>query len=118
MCLLRNKKGKSKALSGGLCLRDLEAKQKALQFLHMKRSNVCSYSSASKLRKQDPSDRTLELPFVFCNKHTASFKNHPSPAPSENLPYWFQGNFAAMFVLNYRLRGFLLSTFANRVELR
>ena len=27
-------------------------------------------------------------------------KNVSSPAPSESLPYWFQGNFAAVFVLN------------------
>ena len=44
MCLLLNKKGKSKVLSGGFCLRDSEAEQKALQFLHIQRSKVNSYS--------------------------------------------------------------------------
>ena len=49
--------------------------------------------------------------------HITSLKNLPHPAPGESLPYWFQGNFAAMFVLNYWLREFLLSAFANRFEL-
>ena len=39
MFLLRNK-GKSKVLSGGFCLLDLEVKQRALQFLHVKHSTV------------------------------------------------------------------------------
>ena len=36
---------------------------------------------------------------------------------SESLLCWFQGNFAAMFVLNYWLRGPLLSALPNRFEL-
>ena len=36
----------------------------------------------------------------------------------KNLPHWFEGNFAASFVLNFCLREFLLSAFANRFELR
>ena len=44
--------------------------------------------------------RTLDLPF-FLLKHITSLKDHPGHAPGESLPYWFQGNFAAMFVLNY-----------------
>ena len=47
MCLLR-KKGKSKVLSGGFCLLDSEAKQRALQFLHNLRSNGNNYSSDPK----------------------------------------------------------------------
>ena len=35
MCLLRNKNGKSKVLSGGFCLRDSEAKQKALKIFQL-----------------------------------------------------------------------------------
>ena len=33
--LITKKKGKPKVFSGGFCLRDSEAKQKALQFLHV-----------------------------------------------------------------------------------
>ena len=47
-----------------------------------------------------------------------SLKNLLSPAPNESLPYWFQGNFAASFVLNFCLREFLLSADANLFELR
>ena len=68
--------------------------------------------------KQNLPDRTLDLSFSFRLKHIISLKNPPSPAPSESLPHWFRGNFAAMFVLNYRLREFLLSVFANCFELR
>ena len=38
--------GKCKALSPGFCLRDSEADQRALQFLHICYSNVNSHSSA------------------------------------------------------------------------
>ena len=61
---------------------------------------------------------TLDLPFFFHLKHLTSLKNLPSPAPNEISPYWFQGNFAASFVLNFCLREFLLSAFANRFESR
>ena len=74
--------------------------------------------SASEPCKQNPQDRPLDLPSSFRLKHITSLKNLPSPAPSKTLPYWFQSNFAAMFVLNYRLREFLLSVFVNRFELR
>ena len=47
-----------------------------------------------------------------------SLKNLPSPEPNESSPCWFQGNFAASFVLNFCMREFLLSEFANRFELR
>ena len=63
-------------------------------------------------------DRTLDLPFIFRYKHVTSLKNVPSSAPRESLPYWFQVNFAAMFVLNYCLSEFLLSVFGNCFELR
>ena len=118
MCLRRKKKGKPKVLSGGFCLRDSEAEQRASQLLHIYSSNVDSYSSASESKKQNPPDRFFNLPFFFHYKHITSLKNHPSPAPDESLQYWFQGNFVAMFVLNYWLREFLLSAFANRFELR
>ena len=118
------------SLSGGFCLRDSEATQEALRFFHMQHPNasiqsfhmqhpnVSSYSSAPKSRKQDPQNRTLDLPFLFHNKHITSLTNHPSPTPSESLPSWFQGNSVVMFVLSFWLRGFLLSAFANRFELR
>ena len=74
---------------------------------------LCSVSD-----KQNRPDRNLDLSFFFRYKHITSLKKLPSPAPGESLPYWFHGNFAAMFVLSYWLREFLLSALANRVELR
>ena len=118
MCLQRKKKGKSKVLSRGFCPLDSETEKRALQFLHIYCSDVCSHSAAPELNKQNPRNRTLDLHFFFRYKHITSLKNLPSPAPNESLPYWFQGNFAASFVLNFCLREFLLSAFANRFELR
>ena len=40
------------------------------------------------------------------------FNNHPSQGDS--LLHCFQGTFAALFVLNYRLREFPLSVVVNR----
>ena len=75
-------------------------------------------SSAPESNKQIPPDITLDLPFFFHYKHITSLKKVPSPAPSESLRYWFLDSFAAMLVLNYWLREFLLAAFANRFELR
>ena len=118
MCLQRKKKCKSKVLSRGFCLFDSETEQRALQCLHINCSDVRSDSSAPESNKQNPRDRTLDLSFFFHLKHLTSLKNLPSPAPNESSPYWFQGNFAASFVLNFCRREFLLSAFANRFELR
>ena len=74
------------------CLRDSEVECRALQFLYIYCSNVNSYSSAPESDKQNPLDRTIDLPYFFRYKH----KTSPSPAPSESLPYWFQGSFAVM----------------------
>ena len=117
MCLLGKKKGKSKVLSRGFCLFDSETEQRALQFLHIYCLYVRSHSSAPESNKQNPRDRTFDLPFFFRYKRIPSLKNLPSPAPNESLRNWFQGNFAASFVLNFCLREFLLSAFANRFEL-
>ena len=86
--------------------------------MHVYCSDVRSHSSAPESNKRNPRDRTLDLAFLFRYKHIPSLKNLPSLAPNESLPYWFQGNFAASFVLNFCLREFLLSAFANRFELR
>ena len=94
LCLKLKKKGKSKVLPRRVCLRDSEAKQRALQFLHIHCSNVNSYSSAPESNRQNPPERTMDLPFFFHCEHLTSLSNVPSPAPSESLPYWFQGNFA------------------------
>ena len=102
-------------MSGRFCLVDCEAEQRALPFFHC--SNASSYSSAPEPMKQNPQDRTMDLPFFFGYKHITSLKILPSPAARENLPCWFYCNFAVMFVLNYWLREFLLSAFANRFEL-
>ena len=80
--------------------------------------NCNSLCSVSESNKQNPRDRNLDLPFFFRYKHIPSLKNLPSPAPSESLPYWFQGNFAASFVFNFCMRESLLSAFTNRLELR
>ena len=93
----------------GKCLRDSEAEQRALQVLHMHCSNVNSYSSAPESNRPNPRDGTLDLP---------SLKSLPLSAPIKSLPFWFQGNFAATIVLNFWLREFLLSAFANHFELR
>ena len=110
--------GKSKVLSRGFCLFDLGA----AEGLRTSEQEICkncnSLCSASESNKQNPRDSTLYLPIFFRYKHITSLRNLPSPAPNESLPYWFQGNFAASFVLNFCLREFLLSTDANLFELR
>ena len=68
---------------------------------------------SSESGKQNPPDRTLDLPFFFRYEDITCFINHLSPAPGESLPYWFQDNFAVMFAWK-----FLLSAIANRFELR
>ena len=47
------------------------------------------------------------------------FRAHGDSLPCwfDSLPYWFQGNFASLFVLNYWLPGFPLSSVANHFEL-
>ena len=100
MCLRRKKKGKCKVVSCGFCLRDSEAEQRALQFLNVYCSNVNSYSSVPESNEQNLPDITIDLPFLFRYKHITSLETTLSPAPSESLPYWFQGNFTAVFVLN------------------
>ena len=65
MCLKRKKKGRSKILSRGLCLRDSAAEQRALRLLHIHCSNVNSYSSAPESNTQNPPDGTMDLPFFF-----------------------------------------------------
>ena len=72
MCLQRKKKGKSKILSHVFCLFDSETEQRALQFLHIYCSDVRSHSAAPESNKQNPRDRTLDLPFFFRCKHIAS----------------------------------------------
>ena len=109
--------GKSKVLSHGFCLFDSETEQRALQLLHIYCSDVRSHSSVPESNEQTPRDRTLDLP-LFRYKRIPSLKNLLLPAPSEGLPYWFQGNFAAMFVPNYWLKEFPLSSFANLFQLR
>ena len=66
--------GKSEVLSRGVCLFDSETEQRALQFLHSYSSDVRSHSSAPESNKQNPRDRTLDLP-LFCRyKHIPSLK--------------------------------------------
>ena len=118
MCLRRQEKGKSKVLSCGLCLRDSKSRAEGIQFLHIHCSNVISYSPAPESNRQNRPDRAMDLPFFFRHKHITFLTKTPFSHTKRELPYWFQGNFVAMFVLNYWLREFHLSAFANRFELR
>ena len=86
MCFRRKKKGKSRVLSGGFCLRDSAADQRVLQSLHIYCSNANSYALAPESNKQNPPNRTMDLPFFFRYKQITSLKNLLSPTPSENLP--------------------------------
>ena len=110
--------GKSKVLSRRFCLLDSETEQRAFKFLHIYCTDVRSHSSAPESNKQNPRDRTLDSPICFRYKRKPSLKKLPSPPPNESLPYWLPGNFAAVFVLNYWLREFLLSASPNSFELR
>ena len=75
MCLRRKRKGKSKVLSLGFCLRDSEAEQRALRFLHIYCSNVNSYSSTPESKRPNPPDSAMDLPFFFRYKHLTSLKH-------------------------------------------
>ena len=122
MCLRRKKKDKSKVLPRGFCLFDSEAEQRALRLLHIYCSDVRSNSSAPESTEQNPRDRALGLPFFFRLKHirvSSSFSQKPPFARTNGeFAVLLQSNFAASFVLNYRLSEFLLSVFANCFELR
>ena len=78
-----------------------------IRAMNMQNCNaLCSVSGSN---KQNPRDRTLDLPIFFRYKHIHSPKNLPSPAPNESLPHRFQGIFAASFVLNFCFREFLFT---------
>ena len=87
MCLRQKMKGKSQILSYGFRLRDSEAEQRVLQFLHVCCLNVRSHSSVPESKRQNPPDINIDLPFFFRYGHITSLSNVPSPAPSESLPY-------------------------------
>ena len=71
-----------------------------------------------KSRKQNPCDRTLDLPCFFCLKHITSLKTSLRPYQVRVCTSGFGTTFVTVFVLNCWLREFLLSAFANRFELR
>ena len=118
MCLRDEKKGKSKLLSGRLCLCDLEAEQRPLELLHIYCSIVNSFCSAPESTKQNPRDSTLDLPFFFCYKLLTSLKVSLRPHQTRVFRTGFRATYAVVFVLIYWLREFLLSAFTNRFELR
>ena len=118
MCLTRRKKGKCKVLSRGFCISDSEAEQRALQFLHIHCSSVNSYSSAPESNRQNQPNRTMDVLFFFQYIHITSRKNVPSPDQARVCRSGFRATLCAVFVLSYWLRKFLLSTLANRIELR
>ena len=66
-----------------------------------------AFCSASEANKQNPRDRTLDLPsFIRC-EHITSLMNHILFAQGESLPYWFRATFAVVFVMIFRLRELL-----------
>ena len=69
--------GESKVLSRGFCIIGSGAISEDYSAFH----------SASESNKQNPRDRTLDLPFFFRYKHTTSLENQFSPAQGETLPY-------------------------------
>ena len=54
MYLIKKKKGKSKVIFGGFCVRDSDAEQKELQLQHIYYSIANSHSSAPESNKQKP----------------------------------------------------------------
>ena len=68
-----------------------------------------NYHTAPELYKQNPRDRTFDLPFFFLYKHITSL---------ESLPYWFRVTSTAVFVLIYRFRALPMSAVTNRFEMR
>ena len=114
--LRRKKKGKSKILSRGFCLRVQKPSREPYNsyiFIAQMQLILCS-----SVKQTKSADRTMDKPFFFRYKHLTFLKNVQSPAPSESLTYWLQSNFAATSVLNYWLREFPLSKLANRFKLR
>ena len=95
-----------------------ELRSNCLHLSHRYARIVMPSARLLKSRKQNPRGRTLDLPCFFCLKHIIFLRNLPSPALSASLHFWFGANFVTVFVLNYWLREFLLSAFANRIELR
>ena len=110
--------GKSKVLSRGFCLFDSENDQRALQFWHIHCSDVRSHSAAPESNKQNPRDRTLDLPIFFRYKYITSLKNLPSPAPNESCRTGFRATLRLRLFCYFCLREFLVSAFANRFDLR
>ena len=52
-----------------------------------------NHHTAPESNKQNPRDRTFDLPSFFRYKHVTSLKTHLLLAQGESLPYWFRGNF-------------------------
>ena len=98
MCLRRKKKGKSKVLSG-VIQKPSRGHYNSCIFIAQSQTVTLQPNSYSESNKQSTQDRTLDLPFFFRYKHPTSLKNLPSAAPSASYSYWFQGNFAAVFIL-------------------
>ena len=117
MCLRRKKKGNSECLADFVYVIQKSSRGNYDSCAYSYCSNVNRYSSAPESNRPNLPDRTSDFPFFFRLKHITSLKSLPLPAPSESLPYWFQGNSAAVFVLVYCLREFLLSALANSFEL-
>ena len=83
------------------------------------RKQACDELTREREQRQKNHFETIES-YKNNSECITSLKNLPSPAPSESLPHWFQGNFAAMFVSECFewLREFPLSVFADRFDLR
>ena len=74
-----------------------------------------AFCSASESSKQNPRDRTLDLPFFFHYKHMNSLKRHLPIAQGETfLP---PGQFCGRVCFGLLVEGVSLSTVTNRFEL-
>ena len=96
MCL-RKRKVKSIVLTGGFCFFFIQEMRSDCLHLSNKYARIVMPS----VRLLNHEEITLDIPFFFRLKLIISLRNLLSPRPGDSLPHWFQGNFAATFVLHY-----------------
>ena len=85
------------------CLFDSETEHRALQFLLIYCSDVRCHSSAPESNKQNPQDRSLDLPIFFRYKNIRSLKNLPSPAPNESFSVLVSGQLCGFVCFEFLL---------------
>ena len=75
-----------------------------------------AFCSATESKKQNPRERTLDLPFLFRYKHITSLKSHLSLAHSESFSFRFRGNFHGCVCFDLPVERISLAT--NRFGLK